>query len=66
MEKLKSLFIIFLLFIFISLVFGAGVACISKEAGFIATGVALILSSIVVVTLFILEFTLARKSEPEQ
>ena len=56
MEKLKSLFIIFLLLIFISLVLGAGVAFISKTYATIVTGGALILSSLSILTLFIYEF----------
>ena len=66
MEKLKSLFIIFLLLIFISLVIGAGVVLISKEYAGVVTGVLLILSSLSILTIFIYEFTELFKKEAEQ
>ena len=56
MEQTKSLFIIFLLLIFISLVLGAGVAFMSLKYAAIITGVALILSCVFVLILFIDDF----------
>ena len=63
MENLKSLFIIFLLFIFISVVLGVGVAFISAHYGAIVMGVALMLSSLAILGIFVYEFVVSPKVE---
>lgn len=62
MEKLKSLFIIFLLLIFISLVLGAGVAFMSFEYAAIVAGTSLVISSLAILALFVYEFKPASQS----
>jgi len=62
MENLKSLFVIFLLLIFISLVLGTGVSFMSLHHGFIVTGVSLVLSSLAILYIFIYEFVFAPKT----
>lgn len=59
MEQTKSLFIIFLLLIFIALVLGAGVAFMSLKYAAIVTGVALIFSCLFILVLFIDDFRTA-------
>lgn len=62
MEKLKSLFIIFLLLIFISLVAGLGMSLITKEYSELVTGALLILSSIAILAMFIDGFVFSFKN----
>jgi len=62
MENLKSLFIIFLLLIFISLVLGTGVSLMSLHYGFIITGISLVLSSLAILYIFIYEFVIAHRT----